>query len=56
VFEENYIKENAGWVDNLKLRGSWGQLVNQNIGYHSYQSVLSSQTYSFGGSVSSGLS
>ncbi|MCD7938482.1 MAG: TonB-dependent receptor, partial [Tannerellaceae bacterium] len=57
ISEENFIRENANaeWIDNLKLRVSWGQLGNQNIGYYPYQSVLSSENYAFGGTVASGL-
>jgi len=55
ISEESFIRDNADWIDNLKLRASWGQLGNQNIGYYPYQSVLSSQNYSFGGTVASGL-
>ena len=55
VSEESFMKDNVEWIDNLKLRTSWGQLGNQNIGYYPYQGVLNSQTYSFGGSVASGL-
>ncbi len=55
ISEEDFIKDNIHWVDNLKLRLSWGQLGNQNIGYYPYQSVLSNQNYAFGGTVASGL-
>ncbi|MDR3141249.1 MAG: TonB-dependent receptor [Tannerellaceae bacterium] len=55
ISEESFVKDNAEWIDNLKLRTSWGQLGNQNIGYYPYQSVLSNQNYSFGGTVASGL-
>jgi len=55
ISEESFIKDNVKWIDNLKLRGSWGRLGNQNIGYYPYQSVLSSMPYTFGGTVASGL-
>ena len=29
--EENFIKDNVGWIDNLKLRGSFGKQGNDNI-------------------------
>jgi len=55
ISEEPFIKENLTWVDNLKLRASWGRLGNQNIGNYPYQNVLSlGQNYSFGGSLASG--
>ncbi|HTI11955.1 MAG TPA: TonB-dependent receptor [Puia sp.] len=31
--------ENISWLSNLKLRGSWGILGNQNIGTYPYQDV-----------------
>ncbi len=36
------------WLDDLKLRASWGKLGNQNIGIYPYQSVLSTASYVFG--------
>lgn len=55
ISEESFIKDNANWIDNLKLRVSWGKLGNQNVGNYPYQNVLSlGQNYSFGGNLSSG--
>ncbi|MGI6572307.1 MAG: TonB-dependent receptor [Fermentimonas sp.] len=51
--EESFM-DNADWLDNLKLRGSWGVLGNQNIGGYPYQDVLSSTSYPFA-SLSQGL-
>lgn len=31
ISEENFIKENASWIDNLKIRASWGQTGNDKI-------------------------
>ena len=31
--------DNLTWLSNLKLRGSWGELGNQNIGNYPYQNV-----------------
>jgi TonB-linked SusC/RagA family outer membrane protein len=40
ISEESFMKNNA-WVSNLKLRASWGQLGNQNIGSnYPYQSLV----------------
>ena len=54
VSEEEFMKK-YGWLSNLKLRGSWGQLGNQNIGNYPYQSVLDAVRYNFGGNVVQGL-
>ena len=53
--EESFFKNlKLSWVDNLKLRGSWGQVGNQNISfngyeqYYPYQALLSlTGNYSF---------
>ncbi len=55
--EESFIKDNAPWINNLKLRASWGKLGNQNIGNYPYQNVLATgQNYTFGGTLVSGVS
>lgn len=39
--EEAFVKDlNLDWLSNFKLRGSWGQLGNQNIGLYPYQAVV----------------
>jgi TonB-linked SusC/RagA family outer membrane protein len=53
--KESFL-QNVSWLNDLKLRGSWGQLGNQNIGTYPYQPTLSSRDYAFGGSVSPGYS
>ncbi len=47
ISEESFM-ENLGWLDNLKLRASWGRLGNQNVGTYPYQSILSSAQYPYG--------
>lgn len=40
--EEEFIKNlNLNWLNNFKLRGSWGQLGNQNIELYPYQAMIS---------------
>ncbi|HEY4786073.1 MAG TPA: SusC/RagA family TonB-linked outer membrane protein, partial [Bacteroidales bacterium] len=56
VSEESFLKDNVSWITNLKLRASWGELGNQNIGTYPYQYVLASgQNYTFGGTLASGV-
>ncbi|NWJ52082.1 MAG: TonB-dependent receptor [Bacteroidetes bacterium] len=50
--EEKFMKQ-VSWLDNLKLRASWGKLGNQNIGLYPYQDILSVNSYAFS-SVSQG--
>ena len=47
--EENFVKSlNLNWLDNLKFRGSYGQLGNQNIGLYPYLALLNfTGNYSF---------
>lgn len=52
--EENFLK-NVDWISNLKVRGSWGQLGNQNIGNYPYQDALTAVKYNFGDVVTQGL-
>ena len=52
ISEEDLIKK-LYWVDNLKLRASYGTLGNQEIGNYPYQDVLSLTSYPFSG-LSSG--
>lgn len=56
VSEEKFIKDNYGWIDNLKLKGSYGKLGNQNIGNYPYQSVYSiGYNYPFGNTLGQGV-
>ena len=59
VTKEKFL-DKVSWLDNLKLRGSWGVLGNQNISNYPYQSVYSntnsynsgaSYAYSFSGTT-----
>lgn len=34
--EENWLKGRFGWLNNLKLRASWGQIGNDKIGNYKY--------------------
>lgn len=55
VSEESFY--HADWMDNLKLRASWGQLGNQEIGnYAFYNTYVFGQNYSFGNMLTPGVS
>lgn len=53
ISEEDFVKNNVAWLDNLKLRASYGALGNQEItrsgnpDYYPYQDILSNTTYPF---------
>ncbi|WP_343112936.1 TonB-dependent receptor [Mucilaginibacter sp.] len=61
---ENFLKD-VSWMNDLKIRGSWGRLGNQNINVvnnntnipypYPYQSTLTQNTYAFGSGVLSGF-
>ncbi len=54
--ESEEFMKNLSFIDLLKVRASWGQLGNNQIGNYSYQSVYSlNQNYSFNGEVYSGI-
>jgi len=53
VLTKEHFLEKVSWLSNLKLRGSLGNLGNQNIGsaYPSVAVVSSGQNYSFNQTV-----
>lgn len=53
IANEKFFK--VGWVNDLKLRASWGNLGNQNIGNYSFQNILAlGQDYVFGNGIQPG--
>ncbi|MDM8339129.1 TonB-dependent receptor [Mediterranea massiliensis] len=49
ISEESFMK-GLSWLDNLKLRVSWGQLGNNSIGNYEWQATYNTAPhYSFGG-------
>jgi len=54
ISEENFMKS-IGFLNDLKLRASWGQLGQQDIGNYPYLGVVDlNQPYYFGGTVAQG--
>ena len=39
ISEESFVKNNATWIDNMKLRASWGQIGNDKIANYQYAGV-----------------
>jgi TonB-linked SusC/RagA family outer membrane protein len=55
ISNEQFFENKLPWVSNMKLRVSWGELGNQQIGNYPYQSTYNmGQDYVFGNSVSTG--
>lgn len=53
ISEEPFF--NVDWIDELKIRGSWGQLGNQDVGLYQYFSTINlGQPYYFGGQLHTG--
>lgn len=58
VTEESFMANTKNWLDNLKLRVSYGSVGNNggsDVGEYEYQSTYDARKYSFGGKLLSGL-
>ena len=56
ISEEPFLKGRFSWLDELKLKASYGRLGNQDIGNYPFQNLLATgRNYPFGGQVSSGV-
>ncbi len=53
ITEESFMQQlKSSWLNNLKIRASWGQLGNQNIGIYPYQAVMDNEgNYTFDNSA-----
>ena len=55
ISEEDFMQD-ISFLDDLKVRASWGQLGNQQIAEYPYQATYAlNQNYSFGGNVALGI-
>jgi TonB-linked SusC/RagA family outer membrane protein len=57
ILSRETFLQNLGWLNFMKIRGSWGQLGNQNINtYYAASDILTTGlNYPFGGSLFSGV-
>jgi len=56
ISQENFLRNKITWLDELKLKASYGTLGNQNIGNYPYQNLLNtSHNYAFGNTISTGV-
>lgn len=53
ITKENFM--NVKQINFLKLRASWGQVGNQNVGYYPFANSLSQTTYYFNGQPNRGV-
>lgn len=59
ISEEAFMDKTRHWLDNLKLRASYGELGNNggdDVGNYEYQSTYGITRYSIGGTLMAGLS
>lgn len=55
ISQEKWMKGASSWLDNLKLRASWGVTGNNNSGNYAWQSTYSSVNVVSGNSETTGL-
>lgn len=55
ISEEPFMEKTRDWLDNLKIRASWGKLGNSEIGNYEYQSVYATTNVVFGNALNSAL-
>ena len=53
ISKESFFPE-LNWLENLKLRVSYGLNGNNNIGNYTYQATITNDNYNFGGTIVSG--
>jgi TonB-linked SusC/RagA family outer membrane protein len=47
IAEEEFMSSTRGWLDNLKVKASWGKLGDQPGSYYPYQAVMTSNKAGF---------
>lgn len=47
ISEEKFMEKTRGWLDNLKIRGSYGELGSQPSGNYPYQSTFGRESANF---------
>lgn len=55
ISEETFMADTRDWLDNLKIRASWGKLGNNSIGNYEYQNFYSKTLYAFNDTPTGGL-
>ncbi|MFC3809338.1 SusC/RagA family TonB-linked outer membrane protein [Lacihabitans lacunae] len=55
ISDEDFVKDNADWLQNLKLRASYGVLGNSEIGAYAYQDNMDiTVSYPYGSTLTQG--
>jgi TonB-linked SusC/RagA family outer membrane protein len=55
VSEEPFFEPARNFMDNLKIRASWGQLGNTTSGYYDWQATYAKAHYAFNDGISDGM-
>lgn len=55
ISEEAFMANTRDWLDNLKIRASWGKLGNNSIGNYEYQNFYAKTLYAFNDTPKGGL-
>ncbi len=55
ISEESFMESAKSFINNLKLRLSWGKLGNTTSGYYDWQATYGKVNYSFDGKIFNGL-
>ncbi|MGX5817356.1 SusC/RagA family TonB-linked outer membrane protein [Chitinophaga lutea] len=55
ISDEQFMANTRGWLDNLKLRASWGKMGNIASGNYDWQATYASRPYSFNNLQAAGL-
>lgn len=55
ISEEAFMADTRDWLDNLKIRASWGKLGNNSIGNYEYQNFYAKTLYAFNDTPTGGL-
>ena len=51
VSEEGFMQGTGGWLSDMKIRASWGQVGNSEIGSYRSLSTFNTVSYSYGGTI-----
>ena len=55
ISEESFMETTKSWLDNFKIRASWGKLGNNSIGDYEWQQTYGLVNYPFNSSTNLGL-
>ncbi len=51
ITQEEFMKPTASWLNNLKLKFSYGEVGNDNVGFYAYQGLYTPEGSSYAGNI-----